>query len=39
MSLLSRAAWLSAVVYFAVNDTEPLVEKDFTSSIMLIKWI
>lgn len=39
MGLLSRAAWLSAVAYFAVSDTEPLMEKDFTSSIMLIKWI
>lgn len=39
MGLLSRAAWLSAVAYFAANDTEPLMEKDFTSSITLIKWI
>lgn len=39
MGLLSRAAWLSAVAYFAVNDTEPLMEKDFTSLIKLIKWI
>lgn len=39
MGLLSRAAWLSAVAYVVVNDTEPLMEKDFTSSITLIKWI
>lgn len=39
MGLLSRVAWLSAVAYFVVNDTEPLMEKDFTSSITLIKWI
>lgn len=39
MGLLSRAAWLSAVAYFAINDTELLMEKDFASLITITKWI
>lgn len=38
-ALLSRTAWMSAIAYFAVNNIGPLMEKDLTFSITVIKWI
>lgn len=37
--LLSRIAWLSAIAYFAVNNIRPLMEKDLTFSIVVMKWM